>query len=83
MSVWRRRLLEGGIVKIEVTGFLELSTPLVEFMEDREINPADFFKDRLNEAVERIDGRIADELQIMSPCLTSSLSLEIVEDEIQ
>ena len=67
-------------MKIEVTGFLELSTPLAEVMEDMKIDPASFFMERLNEAIEKVEERIANELRIMSPCLTSDLSLEIVED---
>ena len=67
-------------MKIEVTGFLELSTPLAGIMEDMKINPTIFFMERLNEAIEKIEERIANELQIMSPCLTSDLSLDIVED---
>ena len=67
-------------MKIEVTGFLELSTPLAEVMEDMKIDPASFFMERLNEAIEKVEEKIANELRIMSPCLTSDLSLEIVED---
>ena len=67
-------------MKIEVTGFLELSKPLAEIMEDMKIDPASFFTERLNDAIEKIEERIANELQILSPCLTSDLSLDIVED---
>jgi hypothetical protein len=67
-------------MKIEVNGFLELSTPLVEIIEDMKIDPVNFFVERLNEAIDKIEERIANELQIMSPCLTSDLTLDIVED---
>lgn len=67
-------------MKIEVSGFLELSTPLAEIMEDMKIDPVNFFVERMSEAIERIEERIASELQIMSPCLTSDLSFDIVED---
>ena len=42
---------------------------------------AGFFKERLDEAIERIEEKIANELKILSPCLTSSLFLEIIEDD--
>ena len=67
-------------MKIEVSGFLELSATLVELMKEMGIDPAGFLRDRLVEAVESIEKKIANELQILSPCLTSDLSLEIVED---
>ena len=67
-------------MKIEVSGFLELSATLVELMKEMEIDPAGFLRDRLVEAVESIEKKIANELQILSPCLTSDLSLEVVED---
>jgi len=68
-------------MRIKVSGFLELSAPIVELIEEMEIDPAGFFKERLDEAIERIEEKIANELKILSPCLTSSLSLEIVEDD--
>ena len=67
-------------MKIEVSGFLELSATLVELMKEMGIDPAGFLRDRLVEAVESIEKKIANELQILSPCLTSDLSLEVVED---
>ena len=67
-------------MKIEVSGFLELSSTLVELMKEMGIDPAGFLRDRLVEAVESIEEKIANELQILSPCLTSDLSLEVVED---
>ena len=67
-------------MKIEVSGFLELSATLVELMKEMGIDPAGFLRDRLVEAVESIEKKILNELQILSPCLTSDLSLEIVED---
>ena len=67
-------------MKIEVSGFLELSATLVELMKEMGIDPAEFLRDRLVEAVESIEKKIANELQILSPCLTSDLSLEVVED---
>ncbi|MFQ6095703.1 MAG: hypothetical protein ACE5NN_06130 [Candidatus Bathyarchaeia archaeon] len=66
-------------MKIQVSGFLELSKPLAELMEEMEIEPARFFKERLDEAVERLDERIANELQILSPCLTSYLSMKVLD----
>ncbi|GAI95826.1 unnamed protein product, partial [marine sediment metagenome] len=70
----------GDLMKIEVSGFLELSATLVELMKEMGIDPAGFLRDRLVEAVESIEEKIANELQILSPCLTSDLSLEVVED---
>ncbi len=67
-------------MKIEVSGFLELSATLVELMKEMGIDPAGCLRDRLVEAVESIEEKIANELQILSPCLTSDLSLEVVED---
>jgi len=67
-------------MKIEVSGFLELSATLVELMKEMGINPVGFLRDRLVEAVESIEEKIANELQILSPCLTSDLSLKVVED---
>jgi hypothetical protein len=67
-------------MKIEVSGFLELSATLVELMKEMGIDPTGFLRDRLVEAVESIEEKIANELQILSPCLTSDLSLEVVED---
>ena len=67
-------------MKIEVSGFLELSATLVELMKEMGIDPAGFLRDRLVEAVESIEKKILNELQILSPCLTSDLSLEVVED---
>jgi hypothetical protein len=49
-------------------------------MKEMGIDPAGFLRDRLVEAVESIEEKIANELQILSPCLTSDLSLEVVED---
>jgi len=63
-------------MKIQISGFLELSKPLAELMEEMKVEPSSFFKDRLDEAMERLDERITNELQIMSPCLASDLSLD-------
>ena len=70
----------GDLMKIKVYGFLELSATLVELMQEMGIDPAGFLRDRLVEAVEFIEEKIANELQILSPCLASDLSLEVVED---
>ncbi len=67
-------------MKIEVSGFFELSATLVELMKEMGIDPTGFLRDRLVEGVESIEEKIANELQILSPCLTSDLSLEVVED---
>jgi len=66
-------------MKIEVFGFIELSAPLVELMREMDIAPAGFLRDRLVESVEAIEEKIANELQILSPCLTSDLSLEVID----
>ena len=70
----------GDLMKIEITGFLELSESLADIMVDMEIEPTGFFEERLEEAVKILDERISNELRILTPCLTSYLSLEVMED---
>ena len=70
--------IEVDLMKIEVTGYIELNASLVKHMEEMEIEPASFFKDRLDEVIEGLDERIANELRILSPCLTSNLCLEVI-----
>lgn len=67
-------------MKIEVSGFLELSATLVEHMREMGIDPAGFLRDRMAEAVEYLEMKMANELKILSPCLTSDLYLEVIED---
>ena len=66
--------------RIEVAGFLELSVPLVEHMKDMKIDPAEFFKEQIDESIKRLGEKIANELRIISPCLTSYLILEPVSE---
>ena len=82
--VFSSRVLRGGLsevylMEIEVSGFLELSNSLVETMKELEVDTVCFFKKRLDEAVKVLDQRISNELQILSPCLTSALSLQVVD----
>jgi len=66
-------------MKIDITGFLELSKELTDIMDDMEMEPAGFFEERLDEVVKILDERISNELRILSPCLTLYLSLEVVD----
>jgi hypothetical protein len=72
--------IEVDLMKIEVTGYIELNASLVKHMDEMKIEPASFFKDRLDEVIEGLDKRITNELGILSPCLTSNLCCARAQD---